>query len=147
MQVKYMDEIISTRKIRRHKSKSGKNEKDYMAIIKRVRRNGIKVDYVSAYIDRIMGEHVTGAQLIAFATSIADKYNVKVDRLAKRNRNALLCWIAENWNIVQPNINDIKLEKSESETDFDEEISSPDMKIEPSYIDPSDIRLLLNYHH
>lgn len=142
-----MNEIITARKIRKHKSKSAKNEKDYNDILKRVKSNGIKIDFVSEYIDRIMGEHVTSAQLLSFALSIADRYEVKVDRLAKRNRNALLCWIAENWNIVHPNIKDIKLEKRESETEYIEQISSPDIKIETSYLDPSDIRQLLNYHN
>lgn len=105
----------------------------------RVKKNGFKIEYVTAYIDKQFGTHVSSAILLTFAHTLCEKLSLKLDRIAKRNRNALICWYAENWATVQPHLSDLTLpEKTEQKTDETKDKLKEDQ-------DPYDISTLLNH--
>ncbi|EAX93623.1 hypothetical protein TVAG_336090 [Trichomonas vaginalis G3] len=102
------------------------------------------MDYVDAYIERQLNCYITFKTMLCFCRRIARELGLKVDRLAKRNRNALLCWMAENWELIEPRIGDILLLLDKSNDEYsannqDDEIeydSSPEIKDEePSPIE------------
>ena len=65
-----------------------------------------KIDYVSSFIDKFFGTHVTITILLSLANIVVSQNHIKLDRLARRNRSALLCWYAENWNVIDPILRD-----------------------------------------
>lgn len=129
------------------------SERDYLRVQQRVMLNGHKIYIVSNFIDRYFGTHVTIAILTSLAKIIMSKHKIKLDRLARRNRQALLCWYAENWDIICPvlkqkdfidkvkliNEENMKIQKEKKEEEQTEQ------KIE-EIVDPSDLVSLLNSH-
>ena len=113
--------------------------------------NGSKVDQVSTFIDKYFGTHVTIAILTSLAKIVMGRYALKLDRLARRNRSALLCWYAENWDVIFPLLNDSAFEMKLKSI---KRLQNMRPKIEPlapkpantEFIDPSDLTLLLNFH-
>ncbi|EAX95530.1 hypothetical protein TVAG_126600 [Trichomonas vaginalis G3] len=146
--MEYAKDIIETRHVRKYKNRSEKCQRDHKMIFERVKLNGIKMDFVSAYIDRIIGTKVTYLNLLSFAIDISSVLEIKLDRLAKRNRNALLCWYAENWERIQPHIQKLKTMKEYNlKTQIDLSISnSPQNHQIDEKVDPTNLWQLLNHH-
>lgn len=130
--------------------KISQSARDFESIQKRIRSNSDKLEYVSSYIDRYFGTHVTSAILLSLARIIVENYNIKIDRLAKRNRSALLCWYAENWTLIHGMLKGMSLSSlmnltSSPTSDADIEKNSEPI-VEQKYVDPLDISSLLNMH-
>ncbi|EAY00879.1 hypothetical protein TVAG_265820 [Trichomonas vaginalis G3] len=127
-------DIIETRRINKHKRNTAQSFRDHNRIVSRMEQIGIKVDFVSACLEKICKDKLTTAFLLLIANSLISKLNIPIDRLAKRNRTALLCWYAEHWEEVSPYIPDIvsvsKKESNKSNLIFN----------------PFDISQLLNHH-
>lgn len=110
------------------------------------------MDYVSAYLERQVGEYMTLVNLLSIAQVVSSEVNIKIDRLAKRNRSALLCWYAENWDKISPVLSMMrtKLHSIVSNTRKDMKNQMRDYQYNSSssddYFDPSDINTLLNVH-
>lgn len=139
----YVNDIISTRKHRKFTYVSPQNLKDHDDTLNRIKLNGVKMDLVSAIIERQFGRHVTIETLLMIAQNLSKEQGIKIDRLAKRNRSALLCWYAENWTHIYPHLNDLELTtKKKHDQSKDQQNPIPNDK----NVDPSDIFQLLNYH-
>ncbi|EAX93545.1 hypothetical protein TVAG_203360 [Trichomonas vaginalis G3] len=148
-----VNDIVKSRRLRKTKLTSEQNRRDHEMILERIKKNGVKMDFVSAYIDKIFGMHVTISPLLEFALHISHQFGLKVDRLAKRNRNALLCWFSENWETVFPHLHQIKPDKPFIYEGTSSHVSSPEKKSENNEkhvtktdIDPSNLSHLLNWH-
>ncbi|EAY13254.1 hypothetical protein TVAG_463880 [Trichomonas vaginalis G3] len=135
------------------KAKSAQSIRDNEKVQKRVKFNGEKLDYVSNYIDKYFGAHVTIAILTSLAKIVMGKHKVKLDRLARRNRAALLCWYAENWDIIHPILkeNDFKKKIKIKMHSYPNHIDRSNNEIPKEscdyyYVDPTDLTVLLNYH-
>ena len=87
-------------KIRRGGKQSTQSSRDYERIQTRIQQNGSKIEYVSNFLDRYFRTHVTSVILLSLARIFIRKLDLTLDRLAKRNRTALLCWFAENWDPI-----------------------------------------------
>lgn len=147
----------SSNTIRSYKQKMSQSMRDQEKIIRRVQLNGLKIDFVAAYIDRYFKTHLTYSPLLALAKKITECSSVKLDRLAKRNRSALLCWYAENWDIAQAKIKCFDASLLPFLDSSDSVVSSPE-EVRPiinvsqcsptanNMVDPSDILQLLNDH-
>ncbi|KAI5507966.1 hypothetical protein TVAGG3_0681770 [Trichomonas vaginalis G3] len=158
MQLEYIEDLLKTRKIRKNVCRTKQTIRDRKSIDDRLTLNGIKVDYVDAYLCKLAGCHVTIDPLLEFAYDMSYQFRLKLDRLAKRNRTALLCWYAENWGNIFPYLSKIKFhetkiikeEKKIMSESSDE--SGPEVNSIPAYccdainIDPSDLAQLVNYH-
>lgn len=152
--IRIIEDILSTRKLRKYKYSSPRNMKDHLLIFERIKYNGIKMDFVSEYMDREFGTKVKYVHLLSMANNLSRMLDIRLDRLAKRNRNALLCWYAENWALIQPHIKEQKnyiddesfaLQSSIKDSTSDDDNIRNSIS-ETIIIDPSDIRQLLNYH-
>lgn len=99
-----IDEVIRTRKVSQHKRTTVQSIRDHEKISKRMNNLGVKYDYVSAYFEKMIGPHFTAFSLLEIATRVATKLKLKLDRLAKRNRSALLCWFGEHWSLIYPHL-------------------------------------------
>ena len=119
-------------------SKIPQSERDYKKIQERVRKNLSQLEYIERYFEKILSKKAKATFLSEVAQEAANKLNLHIDRLAKRYRNALLCWYAENWAQISNVIDDI-ISKCLKHDDNGEK----EKKME---IDPSNISLLLNYH-
>ena len=96
--------------VQHQKTRTPQSIRDYEKVQKRMKDNGSKVDQVSTFIDKYFGTHVTIAILTSLAKIVMGRYALKLDRLARRNRSALLCWYAENWDVIFPLLNDSAFE-------------------------------------
>lgn len=136
-------DLMTTRKSRKLRLLSKKSLKDHSLIEQRMQINGVKIDYVGAVLESIYGRRYTVEDMLCLARKIAKLNKFKIDRLAHRNRDALLCWYAENWEYVYPvlfNNGTQNTGKISPKSDIQETIS------ENQLIDPSDISQLLNKH-
>ncbi|EAY14791.1 hypothetical protein TVAG_219730 [Trichomonas vaginalis G3] len=138
-----VQDLIATRKVRKFKSASHQNAKDHNEIMKRVNTNGVKIDLVMEILKNVYGGRVTVEALLNFAKSLAIKIHKRLDRLALRNRNALLCWYAENWTQIYPHLGSFNRFMDKGNL-LNENL--PIRNQAESFIDPSDIRQLLNHH-
>lgn len=140
---KFVADILTTRKIRKKKNISEQSIKDSYETEIRMEKNGVKIDLVEAVLENIYGKKYTVEQIRVLAMGIARKISKKLDRLAHRNKNALLCWFSENWDQVYPYLY-AKFQKKPkfigSKDNFSENL------LEKTYIDPSDLSQLLNTH-
>lgn len=133
------------------KKRTPQSIRDYEKVQKRIKVNGAKVEKVSTFIDKYFGTHVTIAILTSLAKIIMGRYALKLDRLARRNRSALLCWYAENWDVIFPLLNDSQFEMKLKHLKRTQEIRS---RVEPiiakqpqeGFVDPTDLSILLNFH-
>ncbi|EAX99405.1 hypothetical protein TVAG_043130 [Trichomonas vaginalis G3] len=139
----YIKDILSTRKLRKFNCETMNNLKDHNDIRSRIRTNGIKFDLVNEIIKSKLGGHATTTILMKLADKFSHELKIRVDRLAKRNKNALICWYAENWHLIAPFFTKLEL-------DYDEEKQIAGQKKQEkgisNFIDPSDIFQLLNDH-
>lgn len=138
------NDIIKARSMNKHRRTTSQSIRDYEQLQSRISKLGIKMDYVSAYLDYIYGTHVTVFMLLPWAEEMERKLNVEVDRLARRSKQALICWYAENWEILYPYIS-LDSQKCGSKLGFEKFIQKKDYK-KVMDIDISDIQQLLNYH-
>lgn len=137
-------DIIETRTVNKHFRTTSKSIRDYERLKKRIKKIGIKMDLVSAYFENIFGGHVTTLFLLNLAADLEKKIHVEVDRLARRNRQALLCWFAENWDKVKPIILEEKVQKLLNQSNLITKDITKEAK--DTEIDISDLKQLLNHH-
>lgn len=147
----YVNIIVSTRPPNNHKRNTAQSMRDHEKIQKRLKSNGILPDFISVYLEKHFCNHFTSAELLSLANSFVYRCNLKIDRLAKRNRQALLCWFAENWNVIHPNLKLPDLiskysAKYESSDSSKEDESPKENDVRNTTLDPSDINQLLNNH-
>ncbi|EAX95002.1 hypothetical protein TVAG_243550 [Trichomonas vaginalis G3] len=83
--------------------------RDQEKILERVQQNGIKIDYVSAYINKLFRTKLAHTTLLALAKAISESTGIQLDRLAKRYKSALLCWYSENWDKLQNQIRNFNI--------------------------------------
>lgn len=151
MSFKCIDIIMQTRPSNRHKRNTAQSMRDHEKIQKRLQSNGVMPDYISAFLEKTYGRYFTSASLLLLANNAVSKLNLSIDRLAKRNRQALLCWYAENWEKISPLISNSAFAHSLIHGNIDSDESNEERinLIEIEYnnpIDPRDISQLLNSH-
>ena len=81
---------------------------------------------VTQEITRRFGANIKHGELVGIAQAIAEKAQIKLDRDAKRRKNVLLKWFAENWEIISPFLDYIVLEENndgEEEEDQEQEMN------------------------
>ncbi|EAX80190.1 hypothetical protein TVAG_285360 [Trichomonas vaginalis G3] len=141
--MQYIYDVLSTRKLRKFTMVSQQNLKDHDEMLMRIQNNGVKMDLVQAILESQFNGKVTIDTLLIFANLMAKKHGLFLDRLARRNKTALICWYTENWNTIQPFIGEINPASKSKNSIKNDKIESKDYN--PN-IDPSDIFQLLNYH-
>lgn len=137
-------DIIRARAKNKYPRTTLQSIRDHKMLTQRIKKLGIKFDYVTAYLEHIHGIHNTVCQLLTQASIYSEIINIKIDRLAKRNKQALLCWYTENWDSVLPllplNFYEISIRLKNKK---DHKEIKKDNLIQ---IDISDINQLLNFH-
>lgn len=137
-------DIIRSRTTNKHKRKTAQSIRDYEEVKKRVFETGIKMDLISEYLDKVFGVHVTALSLVDNACKLSQQLGLRVDRLAKRNRSAMLCWYAEHWDLIRP----LLPQRSDSQIVglVKNELPTKHPIQTHNHIDISDINQLLNFH-
>lgn len=116
-------------------------DSDEMA--KRIQNNLHNIDFVTVMLESHYGARLTVDQLRMFARRLSKRIKVNIDRLANRNRIALLCWYSENWDAIYPHLEEFipsQNPKTSDNTDNEPQVQSS------ASIDPSDISQLINTH-
>lgn len=127
-----LDSIDKPRKgLAKYKRTTTRSNRDFEEVTIRTNTLGPRVHLVTEILKSIYGENVTAVWLLHLARKIEDILRLPLDRLARRNRQALFCWFAENWTTIHPFLKSISMGDSNPKID--------DAKF-------YDIRLLLNYH-
>lgn len=142
--LRFEEDIIRSRAVNKHKRRTPQSIRDHHYLQRRIKDVGIKMDLVSEYLCKMFGDHVTALYLLAIAMSISEKIETRVDRLARRNKSALMCWYAENWGKIYPFFIS-KIDQNLS--DFVASGLITKYEAPPiDYIDVSDLNQLLNSH-
>ena len=137
---------------RRSKFHHSQSYRDNERIQKRIAANEGKLEYVSKFLDQYFGAHVNAEILISLAKIVMSNYQITLDRLAKRNRSALLCWYSENWDKIHPMLTSMNILGSRSSKLVNEippkfTNSFDEIKIQSNeYHDPFSLDVLLNCH-
>lgn len=139
----FVNDLLNTRKIRKKRSISRKSYKDRNQINARIQNNGVKIDLVTEILETIYGGHFTVGTLLKYAQFVAHKNKIKIDRLAYRSRDALICWFVENWTIIFPELKHFSPTKQEK---IKSELNIKEARSNENALDPSDIHQLLNHH-
>ncbi|EAY23132.1 hypothetical protein TVAG_183690 [Trichomonas vaginalis G3] len=108
--------------------------KDYEQVMTRLHGLAGKVEYVTDYLKGLYGHNVTAVSLLSRAAKLEQELGITMDRLARRNRQALFCWFTENWDLILP-----ILTRNSSKKILNESMSD-------CYINFLDVKQLLNYH-
>ncbi|EAY03545.1 hypothetical protein TVAG_041970 [Trichomonas vaginalis G3] len=137
-------DIIKARSINKHRRTTSQAIRDHEQLMNRISKLGIKVDYVSAYLDYLYGTHATVFMLLPQAEEMEKKLQIEVDRLARRSKQALICWYAENWEVIYPYIN-VENEQSGVKLGYERFVQKKDFQ-KGYEIDISDISQLINHH-
>lgn len=75
-------------------------------INERIKRNGTKLSYVHYFLIDFLGPGFPIIDLMSLAVDISRGLGIYLDRMAKRNKKALICWFTENWSVIYPRIGD-----------------------------------------
>jgi hypothetical protein len=67
----------------------------------RVQRNWPMIPRVRAWLLAKFGHPPKMAEIIATATGLAELFNLRIDRQAKRSKAAMECWFAEHWELIE----------------------------------------------
>lgn len=113
-----------------YKRTTSQSVRDYEQVIVRTNCLGRKVELVTDYLKGLYDHKVTAVSLLSYATSLEQQLGIQIDRLARRNRQALFCWFTENWDIIQPVLTRTSTKNTSKENG----------------INLLDISQLLNYH-
>lgn len=112
-------------------------------INKRVDKIGVHLSIVHYFLIDYLGAGFTNVELMQLAQNVSQRLGIYLDRMAKRNKNALLCWFAENWVAIYPCLQQLPPpQKKKPEIKFE---ISPYMPQKPVF-DPTDVLQLLNRH-
>lgn len=144
--------LISSKSVKTGRLHHSQTIRDSKKLEQRIKSNEGKLQFVSDYLDDYFGTHVNTMILGSLAKIIINTYGITLDRLAKRNRTALLCWYAENWEKICPLLNnlcigkekDIKLSTEEPIKNHEEFIAISQDPIQS--LAPYSIICLLNHH-
>lgn len=142
--------IVSTRTQNKRKRNTAQSMRDHEKIQKRIQTNGVLPDYISVYLERYFQQRFTASTFLSIANNLISNLNLRIDRLAKRNRQALLCWFAENWNTIHPHLKYFKnhvnyLSKSSDSDSIKDGFDDSDF-VAIGNINPMDVSQLLNVH-
>lgn len=91
-------------------SLTGQTQRDTEKINSRIRMNQHEIPKVEMELLRYFSGRPIISELLTLASELVNglegelKLNLKIDRLAKRNRDCLLCWFAEHWDLLGPKI-------------------------------------------
>lgn len=85
-----------------YKRTTSKSIRDYEEVKYRSKLLGTKLSLVSDTLKIMFGEDVTAIKLLKWAKMFERMMGLQIERLARRNRQALFCWFAENWETIQP---------------------------------------------
>ena len=64
----------------------------------RIKRNQERIQLLDNHLSNADGRKMKMSELLSIATFMSQISKTKIDRIAKRNRNGLLCWINENFD-------------------------------------------------
>lgn len=137
-----LKDILETRRINKHKRNTPQSFRDHNRIVMRMEQIGVKMDYVSACLEKMCKTKLTSSYLLFIANGLISKLHIPIDRLAKRNRTALLCWYAEHWEEVFSYIPSILKNYKVDDYQSPEKTSS----LQGYIFNPFDISQLLNSH-
>lgn len=60
------------------------------------------------------GTNIKQPELLSIALILSSHFHIKIDRDAKRRKGILIKWFQENWNVIQPFLNNIVLEEQKA---------------------------------
>ncbi|OHT17561.1 hypothetical protein TRFO_00797 [Tritrichomonas foetus] len=89
-EVRFVIKRISNKNVLRQ------TERDQLRINEKVRKNRICYSQMEKVLNIIYGGQVTKGKLLKMAHLIAKQRNLKIERIEKRNKSALICWYCEN---------------------------------------------------
>lgn len=69
---------------------------------RRIKACGERLEIVTRYIESKFGAKSNFTHIKKIASYIAESLNIKIDRVSKRKKEAMLCWFTEHWDCVFP---------------------------------------------
>ena len=85
-------------------------KRDHITLSSRIENNKLNFNKISGIMRIIFNDQVTKKNLLSFITPIIIKNDLKVERLMRRHKKMILCWICENMHLF-PNLTELVKEK------------------------------------
>ncbi|EAX90368.1 hypothetical protein TVAG_036800 [Trichomonas vaginalis G3] len=113
-------------------------------INKRVLKAGENLNIVYSVLSNAIGVAFTNNELLSLANIVSNRLGIYIDRMAKRNKNALMCWFSENWMMIYPYIRkQMSKDYSINHKRINENNNTEHLF---TTFDPTDVLQLLNKH-
>lgn len=110
----------------------------------RVKKAGIHLSIIQYVLSKTLGPAFTNSELLSLASLISNGLGIYIDRMAKRNKNALMCWFSENWMMIYPYIRkQMSKDYSINHKRINENNNTEHLF---TTFDPTDVLQLLNKH-
>ncbi|EAX95366.1 hypothetical protein TVAG_425500 [Trichomonas vaginalis G3] len=115
-------------------------------ISKRINEAGVHVNIVQYVLFGVLGNAFKNTELLDLAVKVSQKLGIYIDRMAKRNKTALLCWFAENWMAIYPYLCSQNMIHSQKHIGNNIIIGDLKQNVVKKEIDPTNVLQLLNHH-
>lgn len=100
----------------------------------RMKKAGGNFQLISNQLNSIYGKILSFNDLMFIADSATKKTQIKIDRISKRSKSALICWFCEHWENIKNILSDIPI-ANQSEIKYssnEEELSQDQIFIVPT---------------
>lgn len=104
-------QVIRIPRSGKRRTLSQQTQKDQELTADRIRLNKERIDSILEKLVQLCGASPQKKDLLVLAREIQAESLIRLDRLAKRNRDCLICWFCENWRVISIYIDKLILEK------------------------------------
>jgi len=77
-----------------------RTNRDQCSLRSRMMANSEKIPYILSYLAHFTDHKLSHKRLLYLAEKITQISSLTIDRLAKRYRDALLCWFSQHWRKI-----------------------------------------------
>ena len=109
----------------------------------RIKNAGSLFEIVTKELKNIFHKNLNFPELRNIADMAIKGTDLKVDRLSKRNKNAMICWFCENWETIRGTIHKMGDNKSDPDNSSNQEEFSTDEPFIVPTKDPKQFRCSL----
>lgn len=85
------------------KKQTVQGQRDSVHLTERIHKSGQYFYFFKDFLSKALGGDMRRVRLVRLAMECSYKNNITLDRLAKRIKDATICWFCENWNIIKNN--------------------------------------------
>lgn len=125
--------IVVIKRVGKRQMLSDRAIQEQEQVNSRIKKAGSLFDFVAKELKNVFHKDLNFTELRNIASTAVKGTNIKIDRLSKRNKNAMLCWYCENWDAIRGTIEKMGDNKSDPDNSSNQE----DFVIDESFVVPT----------